>query len=95
MINNQQDKWAPNRFNFVGKNEWLPEYGRQVWALIEQDVISSPEVDDEAPFILKLVLKENSNEQISSASWQLIDPEPDQDEILHQDLTVVSWRYVT
>ena len=62
--------------------EQLPEVGRPVFALVEEDV-TEPE---SWPGVLKLVRREDDR-------WNVLDPGEDQEHELSQSYTVIRWRY--
>lgn len=78
-----------------------PEFDRPVWVLVEEDVHcmnkEEHEADDEAPFIVdvKLVHSESFNTK-RNCQWEYINPIIDSGmefKYIHQNQTVVAWRY--
>lgn len=74
-----------------------PEFEREVFILIEEEVVYDPK--EEIPYIRRAKLEDNTKKDgnfHSVASFRLLDFNPDEDDydILHQSLTVSAWRYV-
>ena len=85
MLNKKIDTWT-----IIGE---FPEPGKPVWILIEHDVVHDEDV--EAPFTRKAETRIEDFAGRPFISWHLLDFDPEtEDEILHQDMTVVAWRYV-
>lgn len=86
----------PYHYSWKLCTDIYPRIDRECYILVEHDVI---EVEDdpayEYPFVRKARLMYDSKPIANQLllQWELLDATEDEDVILHQDVTVIAWRY--